>query len=103
VAAQSRFELDTVLHDREPAWPDGSETAILLSLNARGRAREADAAAAPIRHLDLPVNGVATPFTVVAQGERFAAVARLEDATIVIAGHGDPDGLVLEALAPGAV
>jgi hypothetical protein len=87
------------LHERDDAWPDGSETAVSLWLAARDRAHAADAAAARDRAVSLSVDGRDTPFAVVVHGDRFAAVAQIGDLTLTVSGRGAPDGLALVPVA----
>ena len=96
----ARGALEGLLHERdEGAWPERSDTALALALNARERVHAADAAAAPARELQLPVAGTPTGFATVVHGDRFAAAARIGDLTVTITGRGAPDGLVLEPVA----
>jgi hypothetical protein len=92
-----------LLHERDSAWPEGSETAMLLWLTGRHRTHAADSAAAPASELVVPVDREPTSFTTVAHGERFAAVGHARNLTITLAGHGDPADLALNKLDPSAI
>jgi hypothetical protein len=94
-----RHALEGLLHEDDARWPDASETAVSLWLNTRSRAHAAAAAAAPVSELPLRVAGRLEPFATVAQGDRFAAVARLPGATITVTGAGDPALLELQTVA----
>jgi hypothetical protein len=65
-------------------------------MNGRERDAAATAARAPVSTVPVPVDGEPVPFTTVADGEAFAAVARLAGTTVVVAGRGDPRALALE-------
>jgi hypothetical protein len=99
-AALARQALEGLLHERNAAWPERSETATLLWLNRRGRLHAADAATAPASELTVAVDGVPAAFITVAHGERFAAVGRVNNRTSTIAGHGAPADLALSKLDP---
>jgi hypothetical protein len=94
----ARQALERIFGDDVPAWPDGSETAVGLFLNARSRAHAAIAAATPVDELTLSVDGTPTRFAAVIHDDRFAAVAqRLPGGlTITIGGRGSRTGLALE-------
>jgi hypothetical protein len=94
----ARQALEALLHERDSAWPEGSETAISLWLNARHRSHAADAAAAAAAERAVSVNGAPASFVTVGHGNRFAAVGNADHLTIIIAGHGDPRDLELTAL-----
>jgi hypothetical protein len=96
----ARQALEGLLHERNEAWPERSETATLLWLNRRRRLHAADAATAPARELTVAVDGVPISLMTVAHGERFAAVGRVDRRTITIAGHGPPADLSLSWLHP---
>jgi hypothetical protein len=95
----ARHALEGLLHEDDARWPDASETAVSLWLNARSRAHAAAATAAPVRELSLRVAGTWEPFATVAHDDRFAAVARLPEATVTITGAGDPAQLELQTVA----
>jgi hypothetical protein len=99
----ARQALEGRLHERDPDWPQGSETATLLWLNGRHRSRAKDAAAAPAREIALSVDGKPRWFTTVAHGQSFAAVARLDKLTVTITGHGEPAAHALTTLGPSAL
>jgi hypothetical protein len=94
----ARQVLEGLLGDTDRSWPDGSDTAVSLRLNARSRAQAAIAAAAPVHELSLPVDGAPTRFAAAAHDDRFAAVAQglPGGLTITIGGRGSPAQLALE-------
>ena len=49
------------------------------------------------------MDGVPTSFLTIADGERFAAVGRIENRTITIAGHGAAGDLELSTLDPSGL
>jgi hypothetical protein len=99
----ARHALEGLLHEADGPWPDASPTALSLWLNGRARAHAATAMTAPVRELELSVAGTPTRFATVTHGDRFAAVARLPDATISVTGAGDPAQLELQTVAPDDV
>jgi hypothetical protein len=99
-AALARQALEGLLHERNEAWPERSETATLLWLKHRHRLHAADAATAPAREVTIAVDGAPISLVTVAHGERFAAVGRVDRCTITIAGHGAPADLSLSKLHP---
>ena len=80
--------------------PDLSETAVLLWLNARTRETVAEAHRAPVREVAIAIDGEPGAFAAASVRGRFAAAARLPDATVVVSGHGSLDGVALETVAP---
>lgn len=101
--ARARQALEGLLDEPDGSWPERSETATLLWLNARHRKRAADAAAAPVQELDISINDAATAFITVAYGERFAAAGNADDVAITISGQGDPTCLAIDTLDPSTL
>lgn len=84
----------------EEDWPELSDTAILLWLNARARDRVAEAHRAPVRDVELAINGKSVTFATAALGNSFAAASRFQGATILLSGAGTSDGLELRTISP---
>ena len=51
------------------------------------------------RELLIPVHAVPPPFATAIAGGRFAAVAFVGPNTLLVTGHGSPDGVALERVA----
>ena len=85
----------------EEHWPELSDTAVLLWLNARTRERVADAHRTRVREADIVIDGEAITFMTGTLRDEFAAASRLPDATILVSGHGSSDGLALRTVSPG--
>ncbi len=88
-------ELQPVEH-----WPDLSETAVLLSINARAREHVAETQRAPVREVSGTIDGEPTTFALAALRDAFAAAARLPEATILVSGRGTVDRPALRTVAP---
>lgn len=80
-------------------WPDLSETAVLLWLNARAREREAEVHRAEVSGIVIAVDDEPITFMTASLHDTFAAAAGLRDATILVSGHGATDGLALRTVA----
>ena len=94
----ARHALEHLLHERDGAWPTGSDTAVALWLRGRERALAATAAEATDCEAILLIDDAPTRFVCVADGEQFAAVARIARATVTITGPGAPNDLALETV-----
>jgi hypothetical protein len=97
-AWQARHALERLLHERDGAWPTGSDTAVALWLRGRERVLAATAAEATDREVILLIEDAPTRFVCVADGEQFAAVAHHARATVTITGLGAPNDLALETV-----
>lgn len=82
----------------EDHWPELSDAAVLLWLNARTRERAAEAHRAPVHEVEIVIDGESTTFTTVALHDEFAAATRLPDATILVSGSGSSDELALRTI-----
>ncbi len=73
------------LEDLQPVehWPDLSETAVLLWINARSRERIAESHRASVNEVSATIDGEPIIFTQASLGGAFAAAALLPQATIV--------------------
>lgn len=84
----------------EGDWPQLSDTAVLLWINARSRERVAEASRAPVREVTLTLDDEPVTFATAAIGNCFAAATRLPGTTILVSGHGRSDGLALRVISP---
>jgi hypothetical protein len=102
----ARQVLDDLLRERDDlpdGWEQRSDVSYGLWLNGRARARGAGVAAVSVGELEVQIDGVPVVFATATRDDRFAAVARLGETTVKIAGRGNPRAAALETVAPDAV